>query len=92
MTHINDSYSGRASCLDESGKAEMWGHFHPADKARAEEECRLFELTKNISNYGIGRLVYNKYEMSYKSKNLEIIENKSENQTVVPETFWVSHH
>merc|ERR1711990_636867 len=83
-------FTARASCLEESGKAEMWGHFHPADKTRAEEENRLFELTKNISNYGIGRLVYNKYEMSYKSKNLQIIENRtSDNETVIPETFWL---
>merc|ERR1712062_31926 len=80
-------FTERASCLEESGKPEMWGHFHSADKTRAEEECRLFELTKNIANYGVGRLVYNKYEMSYKSKNLEIL--RSGNKSELPETFWL---
>ena len=63
----------------------MWGHYHPNDRERDETECRLFELTKNISNYGIGRLVYNKYEMSYDSENYDLLNDNKD-----PETFWVS--
>jgi len=63
----------------------MWGHYHPSDKERDETECRLFEITKNISNYGVGRLVYNKYETSYDSENYNLL-----NESKDPETFWVS--
>ena len=77
--------------VEESGKPEMWGHFHPSDKKRSEEECRLFEVIKNLSNYGVGRLVYNKYEQSYDSRNYEILTNSGENSQQIPETFWVSH-
>ena len=63
----------------------MWGHYHPSDKERDETECRLFEITKNISNYGVGRLVYNKYETSYDSENYNLLNDSKD-----PETFWVS--
>ena len=62
----------------------MWGHYHPSDKERDETECRLFEITKNISNYGVGRLVYNKYETSYDSENYNLLNDSKD-----PETFWV---
>ena len=53
---------------------------------RDEEECRLFELTKNLPNKGVGRLVYNKYERNMQSANLDVL---SEDGEVYPETYWV---
>ena len=76
--------SDRANPINPDHK-EMWGHYHPNDRERDETECRLFELTKNISNYGLGRLVYNKYEMSFDSENYDLLNGNKD-----PDTFWVS--
>ena len=73
----------------------MWGHYHPAMKERDQSECRLFELTKNLPEYGVGRLVYNKYETVYDSLNYERITGKlkitdGSIAEKVPDTMWVS--
>ena len=62
----------------------MWGHYHPSDKERDETEFRLFEITKNITNYGVRRPVYNNYETSYDSENSNLLNDSKD-----PETFWV---
>merc|ERR1712227_84319 len=64
----------------------LWNHYHPEHQKRDEEECRLFELTKNLPNKGVGRLVYNKYEKNMKSTNLDILSEEGE---VYPETYWL---
>ena len=54
------------------------------NKEKDETECRLFEITKNISNYGVGSLVFNNYETSYDSENFNLLNDSKD-----PETFWV---
>lgn len=76
-------------------KLDMWGHYHPAAKERDENECRLFEMTKNIPNYGVGRLVYNTYETTYDSLNYERLQGTLKNKDgstppKLPDTLWVN--
>ena len=68
----------------------MWGHYHPSDKERDETECRLFEITKNISNYGVGRLVYNKYETSYDSENYNLLNDEQRSRNILGKKFFCS--
>ena len=73
----------------------MWGHYHSAMAERDQKECRLFEITKNLPQYGVGRLVYNKYETVYDSLNYERIGGSLKNSDgsvapKIPDTMWVS--
>merc|ERR1712212_374710 len=53
--------------------ATLWGHYHPEQERRENSEHRLFQLTSHLAQYGVGRIVYNKYERSFKSSNVDLI-------------------
>jgi len=75
-------------------KEDTWGHYHPATQERDENGCRLFEMTKKLPNYGVGRLVYNAYERTNNSLNYErlngtLVQSDGSIAPRIPDTMWL---